>query len=285
MICAVDVGNTQTKFFLIDDDYDIIAQKSWSTPDLFEPGGWAYIFSILDTLNPLFMSADLRISCVNWKAFLALRVYLKYDKDFNPQRGFEMELLNNLPKNTPVVLEKNIPLKRDNIQGLIGSDRMLSAYAVHKIFNKSAIVVSLGTATTIDLVTESGEFVSGVIAPGVDSAYQGLIEKATSLPAISALTPPENNLSTNGLESLYLGSFVAQAILIEQFMLRITKDYKISSSVDLILTGGRASSISPHLDKKHTVVDGLVGYGLALLSTQNEKNYQKKITHLASKFK
>ncbi len=287
MICAIDVGNTKTKVFLIDDDYDIVEQKTWSTPDLFEPERWAYLFSVLNELNPLFMIADLRISCVNWKAFLALRVHLKYDKDFDPQRGFDMELLDNLPEHSPVILEKNIPLKRDNIQGLIGSDRMLSAYAVNKIFNKSAVVVSLGTATTIDLVTKSGEFVSGVIAPGVDSAYQGLIERATSLPAISDLTIPENNLSKNGLESLYLGSFVAQAILIEQFMFRITKDYKTSHSVDLILTGGRANSISQHLVKKHTVVDGLVGYGLALLPAWNgkEKIYKKKLTHLATKFK
>ncbi len=285
MICAIDVGNTKAKVFLIDDDYDIIDQLTISTPVLFEPEEWKKLFEILNDTNPLFLIAELRISCVNWKAFLALRIYLKYDtiKNFDIHKDFDVELLNSLPEHSPVVLEKYIPLKRDNVQGLIGTDRMLSAYAVNRIFNKSVVIVSLGTATTIDLITKGGEFISGVIAPGVDVAYQGLIERATSLPSLSDLTLTENTISKNGLESLYTGAFTAQAVLIEQFASRLTKEASVSA--EIILTGGRANSISRHLTKKHKVVENLVGYGLALLPKWNgqAKIHKKKFTSLASK--
>ncbi|MGL5955322.1 MAG: type III pantothenate kinase [Brevinema sp.] len=289
MICAIDVGNTKTKAFLLDEKLTIIQQKNWNTPDLFDPERWRYFFDVLYQTDSLFFIADIRISCVSWKAFLALKVYLQYDlpEDFNTNREFNMDLMI-LPLKTPIVTENHIPLKRNFTQGLIGTDRLLSAYAVYHIFKTSTIIVSLGTATTIDLVTNTGVFLSGVIIPGIDTAYQGLTTRAVSLPQISDLEEVNQVITHNISESLYAGSFIAQAILIEEFTERLIAESGIKNQVNLMITGGRVHSVSKHLKKRHQIVDGLVAYGLALIPDWRDPEikktiHKKHITHLANK--
>ncbi|MGL4677162.1 MAG: type III pantothenate kinase [Brevinema sp.] len=288
MICAIDIGNTKTKAFLLDEKLIVLQEKIWNTPDLFDPERWQYFFETLYQMDSLFFIAEVRISCVSWKAFLALKVYLKYDlpEHFDIHKKFNIDLMI-LPLKTPIVSESQIPIKRDFIQGLIGTDRLLSAYAAHQIFKTSTIIVSLGTATTIDLVTNNGVFLSGAIIPGLDTAYQGLITRATSLPPITELQEVKQVITHNTLESLYVGSFIAQAILIEGFTERLISESEITEPVDLIITGGRAHSITKHLKKKYKIIDRLVAYGLALIPDWKDptinKNIDKKyITNLAT---
>ena len=67
----------------------------------------------------------------------------------------------------------------------VGSDRIVNATAVHALYAKNAIVVDMGTATTIDVVTAGGNYLGGVIFPGINTASQALRDKASRLPAIS----------------------------------------------------------------------------------------------------
>ena len=149
MIFAIDVGNTRTKAVLIDENLKIVAQKNWSTPEFFEPDRWKYFFEIMYALDPLFFIAELRISCVSWRAFLSLRVHLGYDtkESFDINREFNKDLLI-LPIHNFVILEADIPINREFVTGMIGTDRLLAAYAAHKIFKKNTTVVCLGRINT-----------------------------------------------------------------------------------------------------------------------------------------
>ncbi len=277
MIFAIDVGNTRTKAVLIDETLNIVTQKNWSTPEFFEPDRWNSFFDEMYALNPLFFIAELRISCVSWRAFLSLRVYLGYDtkESFDINKEFNEDLLI-LPINNSVILESDIPINREFVTGMVGTDRLLAAYAAHKIFKKNTTVVCLGTATTIDLITGTGVFFSGSILPGIDVSYQGLLDRATSLPPLSDLPLSDKMLNTNTTHSLYTGLFLSQALVIEEMSKKQIQEASLKNPCNVVLTGGRSYSISSHIRKQHDIVENLVAYGLALIPKKNDPIKESK---------
>lgn len=266
MILAIDVGNTKTKAALIDEKLEILAYKVRSTPDLFEPERWKDFFDSLYEQNEFSIQAELRISCVSWRAFLALRVYLQYDSmdSFDPQKPFNSDLLI-LPVGAPLVLDSYIPLNRGLIQGMVGTDRLLAAYAAHKIFSCTLHLACLGTATTIDIVTEEGMFYSGVVMPGLDAAYSGLIDRAISLPSLTDLPETEHFINNDMGSALYAGVFLSHALLIESIFVRQRKELTLPKDTLIVLTGGRAFGVSAHFKKEHSIVENLTLFGLALI--------------------
>ncbi|MFQ5354499.1 MAG: type III pantothenate kinase, partial [Thermodesulfobacteriota bacterium] len=64
----------------------------------------------------------------------------------------------------------------------VGSDRIVNAVAAHAIFKGAAIIVDFGTAITVDLVTDKGEYAGGAIAPGVGISAEALFARASLLP-------------------------------------------------------------------------------------------------------
>lgn len=266
MIIAVDVGNTNTKILFFNEQNVIINKYVVHTSTLESPDLWHKTIDHLLTLNPNFDHAQLTISCVNWKIFLVLRVVFGYDKaeDFNINKAFDPTLLS-VPSDSPLILESMIPLQRHH-SGLIGSDRLLTAYAAYKMFHQSIIVVSLGSATTIDLITRNGEFFPGLILPGIESSYKGLLTQVPHLPSIESLSPQSNRtLCSNIIDSLSSGLFLGHALLIESLYHKQVLESQLNDSVNLLLTGGYADIISQHITTPHIVQDNMVAYGLSIL--------------------
>jgi type III pantothenate kinase len=67
----------------------------------------------------------------------------------------------------------------------VGSDRLVNAAAVFKIYGKDSIIVDMGTATTLCVLKENGDYLGGTIMPGIITAAQALTEKASRLPAVN----------------------------------------------------------------------------------------------------
>jgi len=67
----------------------------------------------------------------------------------------------------------------------VGADRLVNAVAVHKLYNRNSIIVDMGTATTVCSLTEGGDYLGGVIIPGIKTATDALTSKAARLPAIN----------------------------------------------------------------------------------------------------
>jgi len=281
MILAMDIGNTRTKAFLIDKHLKIIDKKIWSTPDLFEPDRWKVFFNELDKINPLFTIVEKRISCVSWKAFLALRVYLGYDiiENFDPNKEFNSDLLI-LPLDSPFVFENRVPLDTTYTTGLIGSDRLLAAYVAYTLYNNSCMIVSLGTATTLDIVTNTGAFLGGAILPGIDVSYYGLKSRVSHLPELSELPIINNTIGKSTLESLSIGIYISHAMMIESLYIRQIKEADLQSEVSLILTGGRAFTIGNHIRLPFNIKEDLVIYGLALIPSWQKTADQINIKDL-----
>jgi type III pantothenate kinase len=108
---------------------------------------------------------------------------------------------------TPVIIrggpDLGLVIKYDN-PGLLGADRICSSVAVYERYGGPAIVVDFGTATTYDVISKNGEFLGGVIAPGIGTAAAELFRKTAQLPSIP-LQFPANVLGNDTASSLQSG--------------------------------------------------------------------------------
>src|SRR5207244_4094924 len=88
----------------------------------------------------------------------------------------------------------------------VGADRLVNAVAVHALLKGPAIVVDFGTATTFDCVSAKGEYLGGVIAPGLEIAHEALVARTAKLPRVT-FEVPQNVLGRTTKESLQSGLF------------------------------------------------------------------------------
>ncbi|MGL4394445.1 MAG: type III pantothenate kinase [Brevinema sp.] len=269
MMIAIDIGNTNSKFVFFNALGVIVNKYTIETSHFQSPESWRKYFTLLIQKNPNFAKAQLKISCVSWKVFLVLRVIFDEDleENFNLDTPFDAELLN-FSKKVPVVREEDIPLDCSHTENLVGTDRVLAAYAAYQKYHRSTVVVSLGSATAIDLVTDEGVFYAGLICPGLESSYQGLLHQVPHLPSMDFLSKDHNSaLNQDVLGSLSSGLFLAHALMVEAVYIK--QKAILNKEAELLLTGGNALAISPYIANPHSFEDDMVAYGLFALSKNN----------------
>jgi type III pantothenate kinase len=165
----------------------------------------------------------------------------------------------------------------------VGIDRLLAAFAANRLrqSTRPAIVIDLGTATTVDLVSPNGEFCGGAILPGIAMSARALSEQTDALPLVSFDAkgdepPPVGKSTSAAIESgLYWGPVGA----IREFM----RQYSAGESLpaDVFLTGGTAERFAPRLASAGTpgshnmagaasvqYVEALVLSGIALVQAE-----------------
>ncbi|MEN3110412.1 type III pantothenate kinase [Uliginosibacterium paludis] len=137
--------------------------------------------------------------------------------------------------------------------GALGSDRWAAAIAARRLTQSECLVVSCGTATTIDIVRADGHFAGGCILPGLQTMLDSLVRRTAGLPLSTGnlKLPPRNTH-----DAIATGCLLAQAGAIER-MARLLGD-----GAQIILTGGNAERIKPHLQIAASLRPGLVLDGL-----------------------
>jgi type III pantothenate kinase len=111
----------------------------------------------------------------------------------------------------------------------VGSDRLVNAAAVFKIYKKNSIIVDMGTATTVCVLKENGDYLGGAIFPGIFTATQALTEKASRLPAINILKM-ENLLTDDTTSAIEAGVYFSNYFALKGMIDRLAfeagfKDY------------------------------------------------------------
>ena len=149
----------------------------------------------------------------------------------------------------------------------LGSDRLLSAMAAFEVVGKAVVVADFGTATTIDLVNDSGIFLGGVIFPGLDLASHCLKDYTYSLPYIKPAVPVESqaygiNTETAIRNGVYFSTVGAVRELVERYAT------ELGYWPQVIATGGYANMISQKSDIIDNVVPGLCLNGLYMAYTK-----------------
>jgi type III pantothenate kinase len=161
-----------------------------------------------------------------------------------------------------------VPLKnRYRYPGQVGQDRLVGAYAAWKEFGgrgvggggRDCIVVDLGTAITIDVVTRKGEYLGGVIAPGIDISLEALATRTALLPRVT-LRPPPEPLGRDTASSIRSGLLYGCAALCDGLVERLMVRYAPKAVV--VATGGSCRLVSRHTRtlerlRPNLVLDGL----------------------------
>ncbi|MFI7664565.1 type III pantothenate kinase [Nocardia sp. NPDC049526] len=163
-----------------------------------------------------------------------------------------------------------IPLLVDNPKE-IGADRIVNTLAAHHRFGTAAIVVDFGTATTVDLVSAKGEFLGGVLAPGVEISSEALIERA-ALRRVE-LARPRSVVGKNTVEAIQSGAIFGFAGLVDGLIDRIRDEFDAFAGDDVavVATGATAPLIVPESETIDHHEPHLTLTGLRLVYERNQR--------------
>ncbi|PKN72241.1 MAG: type III pantothenate kinase [Candidatus Cloacimonetes bacterium HGW-Cloacimonetes-3] len=128
--------------------------------------------------------------------------------------------------------------------GTVGADLVANAYAVWKKYEHNSIVIDLGTATTIQVVSSKGIFEGAIIAPGIKTGASGLWDKAAQLYELELILPPAL-LGRNTHDAVLSGVIHGHALMLEAFINRLKLQYFDYSPIQTILCGGLATLVHP----------------------------------------
>ncbi|MBX6371826.1 MAG: type III pantothenate kinase [Acidothermus sp.] len=143
-------------------------------------------------------------------------------------------------------IRTGVPILYDNPKE-VGADRIVNSLAAFTLHGGPAVVVDFGTSTNFDVVSERGEFIGGVLAPGIDISIDALASRAAQLMKVQ-VTKPRAVIGKNTVEALQSGIVYGFAAQVDGIVTRIAE--QLSAKPVVIATGGLASVV---LDECRTI--------------------------------
>lgn len=179
------------------------------------------------------------------------------------------EMCRTYLKLEPIVIgpgiKTGLPVLTENPRE-VGADRIVNAVAAVHLYGAPIVVVNLGTATTVCVVDERGQYTGGVIAPGLRIATDALYERAAKLPRIE-LSRPKSVIGRNTVHSMQSGVLYGFAGLVDGLIERV--ETELERRVQVVATGGMAELIAEVSHRIGTVNSDLSLIGLRLLWEKN----------------
>jgi type III pantothenate kinase len=148
----------------------------------------------------------------------------------------------------------------------VGADRIVNAVAAFEAYGGPAIVVDFGTATTFDAVSGRGEYMGGIIAPGIGIAAEALFERTAKLPRID-IAKPKSVVGKNTVASMQAGLFYGYLGLVEGIVTRMREE--MGGEPVVLATGGLAHLILSESRLIHHVDPLLTLTGLRIIYERN----------------
>src|SRR3954462_2224191 len=187
-----------------------------------------------------------------------------------PQLGPEYEALceRRMGKSCLLVgpkVKTGMPILVDNPHEL-GADRLVNAVSAHAKVKGACVAVDFGTSTNFDVVSGAGEYLGGVIGPGVEISMQALTPRAAKLPRID-LSAPEGPIGKDTQAAIQSGFAYGFAGLVDGIDRRLSD--VLGERATFIATGGLARTIAPHCETIDEVDPLLTLRGLRLIHERN----------------
>jgi len=163
-----------------------------------------------------------------------------------------------------LLIGEDIPIpitNRTRYPRQVGSDRLMNAIAAFDRYRRSAIIVDFGTAITFDVVSNKGEYLGGVIAPGIDISLQALFQHTALLPK-THLAHPAHFIGRDTVESIRIGCSVGIGGLCDRIIERIKKNYRLRPVI--VATGGYAAFMARYCSTRSRIDPWLTLKGILL---------------------
>jgi type III pantothenate kinase len=249
VLLAVDVGNTQTVLGLfegerLDDSFRLATDRSRTGDELGV------------TLGSLFELEEVDGICLSTTVPALLREWERV-----AERWAQAPLLAVGPG-----VRTGIPIRYDDPRE-VGPDRIVNAVAATARYGAPCIVVDFGTSTNFDIVSPEGEYVGGVLAPGIEISMDALFARAARLVKVDFTAPPAviGKTTVGGLQSGLVYGFAGQ---VDGIVGRIREELGVDAPT--VATGGLADLIAPHARTLDRVDPDLTLEGLRIVWSLND---------------
>jgi type III pantothenate kinase len=261
MLIVMDIGNTNTVIGVYRGEqllshWRIRTEKEVTVDEL----------GIL--LSNLFTSQDLKISAVS-----DLIISCVVPPMINTLEGFAQRYLQVKPLWVGPGIKTGMPIHYDNPRE-VGADRIVNAVAAYDQVHASVIVVDFGTATTFDVISRQGEYLGGLIAPGVMISCEALFMKASKLPRVEIFAKPRNIIAKDTISSMNAGIILGYAGLVDGIVGRVKT--ALGDNPKVIATGGLACLIASETQSIDLVDDYLTLKGLKIIFDRNRQRREDR---------
>jgi type III pantothenate kinase len=270
MLLAIDVGNTETVVGLFVDDPSTTGGAT-GPRDGNEPSGLAHHWRLSTVaertadehallLTQLLDLDGLDIDeAVNGIAVTSSVPFVTANLRQMATRWFDVPT---------VVLEPGVksgmPILYDNPKE-VGADRIANAVGAYDLFGGPCVVVDLGTATTFDAISGSGEYLGGAITPGVAISLDALFANAAALRRVE-LVEPRSVIGKSTVESIQSGALYGFAGQVDGLCRRFSA---VLGEPTVVATGGLSELIAPYAEAIDYVEPWLTLHGLRIIYERN----------------
>lgn len=252
MLLAIDAGNTNTVFALIDGDRLVqewrISTKDQRTEDEY-----------MVWVNQLLTLHDLDRAIITSAIIASVVPQVVRPLTLLCRRFFNCEPLLVGSESVDLGIEVRLSNPRE-----VGADRLVNAVAAYDQYGGNLAIIDFGTATTFDVVAQDGGYEGGVICPGINLSLAALHQAAAKLPKI-AIEPPKSEKATgkSTFEAMQSGIFWGYIGMIEGLVARLRAEH--GSDMQTVATGGLAPIFAGQTDAIQHVQGDLTLKGLALI--------------------
>ncbi len=225
MLLAVDVGNTQTALGMyagddLRDHWRVATERSTTADEL-----GVLLSGLLDfeSVEGICLASTVPVLIREWEALAT--------------KWAHAALLVVGPGT-----KSGIPIRYDDPRE-VGPDRIVNAVAARERYGAPVIVVDFGTSTNFDVVSPAGEYVGGVLAPGIETSMEALFARAARLVKVDYAPPATviGKTTVGGLQSGLVYGFAGQ---VDGIVGRIREE--LGAEATAIATGGLADLVAPH---------------------------------------
>ena len=256
MLLALDVGNTNVTIGAFQGER--LAGR-WRLRTIREQTAdeWGIL------LRNLFSLSSLDLSSVDGVIISSVVPAVDQPLEAMAQRYFSRR-----PVFVSTALDLGLPIRYDNPRE-VGADRLANAVAALRNYGGPVVAVDLGTTINFDIVSTSGEFLGGVICPGVGMSISGLVAQTARLPMVD-FREPEKLIGSNTVGSITSGLYYGFIGMIDGVLERLASE--LGQGLKAVATGGQGQMIVRSSRWVKIYDEDLTLHGLRFIWERNASN-------------